>query len=1178
MSAPGTGESAAGQRQNKTDQAAAVQRRAADPRASIWVGASAGTGKTKVLTDRVLSLMLQGGAPGRILCLTFTKAAAAEMNNRLAETLMLWATGSRSDVEAWLAELLGRAPDEALLARARQLFAAVLDVPGGMKIQTIHAFCQSLLGRFPLEAEVAPQFRLLDELGANDWLRDAQERVLARAGLADHEDLAAAVEVLTGHVNELDFAAVLAELVGERGRLKRLLRHYGSLSGLSDALARRLGVAPGESVEAIIDSACADATFDAIGLKLASAALEGGGKSDQETGRAIAAWLAAGEERRVLWRDYLGAYFTGGGQGARRKTLAHKATLAIEPAADEILAHEAERLARVCDRVNAARLLEATEALLRLGAAILEVYEMHKRAHALLDYDDLILKARDLLQREGVSPWVLYKLDGGLDHLLIDEAQDTNPEQWEVIAALTEEFFVGEGAHEDRDPEHPRTVFAVGDAKQSIYSFQRADPSQFAAMRRLFRARALAAHQSWDEVDLTHSFRSTASVLQAVDAVFGRSENQAGVVFEKHWLDHDPVRVGQAGLVELWPPVDPEDDAELAPWAPPLARSDAAEPSDRLARLIASRIESWTRTQTSAPGEDSWLASQARQIRPDDILVLVRRRNDFVDELVRELKHRRVPVAGVDRMVLAEQLPVMDLIALGRVLLLPADDLSLAAVLKSPLVGLDEDQLFTLAHGRSGSLWQALKQQADDDPAFAAAADWLGALAARADFVSPYELYAELLADGARRRLLARLGPDAADPLEEFLSLALAYEREETASLEGFLHWIEIGQQEIKRDMDSSGGTVRVMTVHGAKGLQAPIVVLPDTLQVPRQSDRLLWLSSPGAPSELPLWSPRRGLDDPLAAAEHAAARERQDEEHRRLLYVAMTRAEDRLYICGWNTRNSAPEDCWYKRVERALAAGPASAVSFDFSGEIGDGWSGPGWRLDNPQSAEPEGAEAAHLPATPVALTLEKWAWQPAPAEETPPRPLAPSRPRELEPAPRSPLGEDAGRRFRRGRLIHRLLQSLPELPPGERAAAAQRYLVQAAADLEASERAEIAGEVLTVLDDPQFAPLFGPGSRAEVPLTGVVEGRAGPEIISGQIDRIYVDATKVLVLDFKTNRPAPRTEAAVPALYLRQMATYRAVLLEIYPGHEIECALLWTDEPRLMTLDSRLLARHAP
>ncbi len=1126
------------------------QRRAADPHSSVWVAASAGTGKTKVLTDRVLSLLLAGTPAHRLLCLTFTKAAAAEMANRIAERLADWATMGDEALARELTRLTGEAPADAAMTTARRLFAQVLDTPGGMRIETIHAFCQRLLRRFPLEAGLAPHFQVMDDRDAGEMLATAREEVLAAARRAGDGELAAALAAVTAAVHETIFPELMAELAAERGRLRRLLVRWGSLEAAVTEAYRRLGLVPDETAEAILAAACDDRAFDGESCRKAAVALAQGGKSDRERGVLMAGWLADPAGRPAAFGQWRKAFLTT--EGEIRKTLCTQGVEAAMPGTRAILEAEALRLAAVIDRLKAATTAAATAALLRLGQALLAAYERHKGGRAMLDYDDLILTTVALLEQPGRAAWVLYKLDGGIDHVLIDEAQDTNPDQWAVVKALTAEFFAGRGRRE----EGSRTVFAVGDAKQSIYSFQRADPREFEAMRARLAEAVPAAHGRWDEVALEVSFRSAPAVLRAVDMVFNSAAGRDGVVAPGAAVTHRPFRHGAAGLVELWPPVEPKLRDEPEPWKPPVERLKGDSPRARLARLVALRIKAMVEG-----GEI--LESKARPIRPGDILVLVRRRNAFVEELVRELKTLSIAVAGADRMVLTEQIAVMDLMALANALLLPEDDLTLATVLKGPLVGLTEEQLFDLAWNRPGTLWDSLRRRSAEAP-YAEAWALLSELLGLADRLPPHDFFAHLLTRGGKSRLLARLGAEAEDPLDEFVNLTLAYERLHPPSLQGFLRWFEEGGVEIKRDLEQGGvEAVRIMTVHGAKGLQAPIVFLPDTLQVPTRPPRLLWLGD--GEDELPVWPPRTEYHDQTCRSASETAALARDQEYRRLLYVAMTRAEDRLIVCGWATRKAAPGHCWYNVIREALAP-EADAVGDPFLAGRMEAGSDQVLRLANPQDAPAERSRAAAVP--PAVSALPGWALRPPPPEPSPPRPLAPSRPDE-EPAARSPFGADDGARFRRGRLIHRLLQSLPELDPPRRNEAAARFLGRPAWNLTYAEQAAIAGEVAAVLADPQFAPLFGPGSRAEVPVVGQV----GERVVSGQVDRLLVTPEEVLVIDYKTDRPPPAKADGVPAVYLRQMAAYRAALACIYPGRAVRCALLWTDGPRLMALDHRLL-----
>ena len=1118
-----------------------AQRRASAGDTSVWVAASAGSGKTKVLTDRVLSLLLAGGDASRILCLTFTRAAAAEMANRLNERLKSWATQSDGELEQELQWLTGAAPDEQRLSQARALFARVLDAPGGIKIETIHAFCQSLLRRFPIEAGIAPHFEVMSEREAAEALLEARDRMLVEARLGPDQDLGDALAAVTAVAHEITFDKLMETLVDERARLGRALAQ--GLAAFRATLANLLGIAPDETSEGIVADACADTAFDGVGLRAAVAALQRSAAiSDQRAGDAIAAWLAAAD-RAQSFDAYL-YIFLRKEDDAPRQRFPTKSFGDSAPQALAMLEAERRRIERVLERRGAAGILGATYALAVLGDRMLALYRRYKEERALLDYDDLVLKSRDLLCRPGTPPWVLFKLDGGLDHILIDEAQDTNPEQWQVVEKLADEFFVSGSARLKK-----RTVFAVGDTKQSIFSFQRADPSAFARMSDHFAARVREAREKFATVSLDVSFRSTEPVLATVDAVFAPPEIRAGVSAEP--ICHRAQRAGAAGLVELWPPVTPIDPPPGARWEPPMAQHRAQVPEVRLARAIAATVHGWIERRER-------LTSRDRRIAAGDVMVLVRRRTRFVPALVRALKECGIAVAGSDRMHLIKQLAVEDMMALLRFLLLPEDDLTLATVLKGPLGGFDENDLYVLAQGRGDgvNLWAELRRRANENPVFARADALLRDLLGRADFTPPYELMAEILgARGGRRQFLARLGPDAADPLDELLAAALLYERRHGPSLQGFLQWLEAGDIEVKRDLDQRGREeVRILTVHGAKGLEAPIVFLPDTLQTPTTLSRVLW-SADG----LPLWAADDSCAAPAFDAAKAAAQRLRDEEYRRLLYVAMTRAADRLYVCGWETKNDPPQGNWHALVASALA-GMAGVERFRFAAPIIDGWEGEGLRLTSPQTAKPE--DDGTMAREAQIVTLPDWATAlPAP-EPVPPRPLAPSRPEGVEPAPRSPLGVDRGARFRRGLLLHRLLQSLPLVAPGSREAVARRFLARPVNGLTEAEQGAVLAETLAVLANPDFAPLFAPEALSEVPVTALVGGR----VVAGRIDRMVVRDSEVLIVDYKSSRPVPPSADEVPPLYVEQLRAYRAAVAEIYPGRAVRCALLWTDGPKLM------------
>lgn len=1132
------------------------QAAAADPEASVWVSANAGSGKTHVLINRVIRLLLAGTPPERILCLTFTKAAAAEMSSRLYRTLGEWAVLDDAALAKRVGELEQKEPDAGLLLSARLLFARAIETPGGLKIQTIHAFCERLLGRFPLEAGVPPHFEILDEGTAQENLGLARDELLAEI-VEMREDkenaLVQAFDHIEGIVGEFGFDDLFKEVINKRAALGDMLRaHEGELE---QGLRSALGLGADEDEDTILKELC-DTGLPAKSLRDALPYLLEGKATDQKTAAVLEPFLSA-RNRHAFAEDYISLFFRqdGGLKSVARSIVTQGAT---KPAPFILALFEEEqmRVASLVARRQSVRIVEATLALLTLAEELIGRFDAQKTRSALLDYEDLILKSRDLLKRSGSAAWVLYKLDGGLDHILVDEAQDTSPHQWEVVQALAEEFLSGEGVRD-----LTRTIFAVGDEKQSIYSFQGADPTRFAAMRRFFGARVEEAGKKWHPVELLLSFRSTPEVLQAVDDVFADLEVADGLNMDGEPPTHYARRALDAGLVEIWPLCEPAEEEESLPWDAPLDYPKAESPDAQLAARIASTIAYWLATKEELKG-------RGRPIRPGDVLILVRRRNRFVEEMIRALKKENVPVAGMDRMVLTDQIAVMDLMAAASFALFPEDDLTLASLLKSPLIGINEDELFELAYAREGSLWDAVGTAArTKGGVFAVAYHQLIDILSRADRLRPYEFFAELLVkDGGREKLRSRLGADVDDPVDEFLALALNYERIHTPALQGFLHWVEAGETEIKREMPEGRNEVRVMTVHGSKGLEAEIVFLPDTCAVPdgRYDPRLLPVES--SDGKLHLFPGRKANDDAVTgAAREALALERM-REYRRLLYVAMTRAKDRLYIAGYRGPKAPPETCWYNLAATALMPKAVEVAHADF---------GKVWRIEGEQRGEPvvDREMAAHVPD----LDLPAWALTPPAPEPSPPTPLSPSKLAEedTEPAMLSPLQRGGHNRFKRGRLIHRLLQTLPELAPDTRAIAAKRFLREPGWHLNEEAQAEIWQATETVLNEPGFANLFGPGSRAEVPLVGQVRRAGKPIYLNGQIDRLLISDDEIIIVDFKTNRPPPTRIEDVSAAYLGQMAAYHALLASLYPDRAIRAGLLWTDGPRLMEIPAEMLAK---
>jgi ATP-dependent helicase/nuclease subunit A len=1112
---------------------------ASDPEISAWVAANAGAGKTYTLANRVARLLLADAKPGRILCLTFTKAAAAEMQERLFRQLGEWAMLPDEELRSRIGGIGGDAHGD--LKKARRLFAGALETPGGLKILTLHAFCQVVLSRFPIEARIPPAFEVLDDQSAREMIGEARQHVLERAGSGDARLAAAAAHLVT-ETSEATLSRILdAALAGDRRKLDRF---FAELTDLSVATRMAHGLEPGENASGIAANFCAELRKEKTLLTTLPGWLAGGTDTDGKNGEG--------------WQRYLETDFSAAGfpllrqllltkDGEPRKRLATKKLGDARPDLMNLLTELQDRFCQVADRQRSARAADLAEAALTLVEAMRRDYADAKRLRGVLDYDDLVVETRNLLRDRSAAQWVLYKLDGGIDHVLIDEAQDTSPEQWEIVQALTAEFFAGAGRERPRpanagQKEQVRTVFAVGDEKQSIFSFQGADPSQFEINRRYFAQVAEGAGQTLLSTPLITSRRSAPEILDFVDTVFAPDAARDGLTFSGGEIKHQAHRETARGGIEFWPALKPEPREEVDPYLP-VDATQADSPVARLARLVADHIAGWLKRGARLPDKQT-------PIQPRDIMILLPRREPFGSEVIRQLKLRGVPVAGADRVRLTEQIAAMDLIALGRFVLQREDDLTLAALLRSPLCGISEEALFALAHGRTGDLWRALVAR-QDERAFASAHAFLSAMLARADYAPPFEFYSHALTTlGGKEKLLARLGPESTDAIEEFLSLTLTHERSHSPSLEGFLDWVERGGTEIKRDMDRGRNEVRVMTVHGAKGLEADIVILPDTTSLPEPPSKKGHLLYADGGVLFPL--PDAEAPDIVKRAK-AAAEVEALKEHRRLLYVALTRARDRLYVCGFETLKGVKEGSWYSLAQ-------AAAQSMGVPVTRGDGDILTVGTLDEETGDVIAAAEAQ--------VALPHWVLQPAPREPAIPNPIRPSEITGAFPATRSPLG-DGAQRFLRGNVVHALLARLPEIAPSERRERALAY----AARKGIGDPQALVTETLAVLDDPQFAGAFGPGSQAEAAIRAERPDLGLNAPIDGRLDRLSVTDTEVLILDFKTNRPPPACEGDVPPAYLAQMALYRAAAEAVFPGRRIVCGLLFTDGPRLLRLSDAVL-----
>ncbi len=1123
------------------------QVKASDPRSSIWVAANAGSGKTHVLTQRVIRLLLGGVAPSKILCLTFTKAAAAQMATRVFRTLSEWTTLDDAQLRAAILETGAPPPTPADMLLARRLFTRTLETPGGLKIQTIHAFCERLLHLFPFEANVPARFEVADERRTQEMLSLAKRAVIAEAHRSAGP-LNAALLLVADLAGSAGSDALIATAMRLRAPVAQAARD------LQSTLPEALGAGDLRTVDAVRRAMVEDGIAPVRWPEIAHVLDLGSANDAKQAGRLRAAAAAAirGDTAGLAEtvRLYLTVFFDA--KNGKRATLLTKPLAKAHPELARELDEEQARIAALHASLKVAEAIERTEALITIVDAVMRRYEHAKIAAGLLDFDDLIVRTRTLLDRSDAG-WVLHKLDAGIDHVLVDEAQDTSEAQWRILEQLTADFATGQGA---RSPD--RSFFVVGDDKQSIFSFQGAAPLMFDAMRSRFERRFRAGAKAFERVSLATSFRSVPGILDAVDRVFADAGRQDGLV-QPHdiWPVHDSMKSELPGLIEIWPKLgatatpDPED------WSIPLDMPSETDPASVLADRVALKIKALIATDADECVHDGH-GARKRPIRPGDILILVRTRNAFFEAVIRALKRHWIAVAGADRLDVANHIAVMDLVAAGRTALLPADDLSLACLLKSPLFGFTDADLLDVAPERAGSLFEALatSPSAHHRHAHERIARW----AARASGATPFAFYVELLGRDAGRKLMeARLGPEAHDAIDEFLRLALAHEQQQAPSLVTFLNEVEALESSIKRDMEGSSDAVRVMTVHAAKGLEAKIVFLPDTCAVPspRFDPTVFDLNRENGRAPVLVWSPRKADDPAVVGAARAAERLATMREYRRLLYVALTRAEERLYIGGFYNVQQPPDETWNAMVEATF--GEAEDVpAFWNADETVKRVSTPGAADETRVARAPREQGTLHL--------APDWLHQPF---DTPP-PAPALRPSRADPTAQSE--RRAGLAY--GSALHLLLQHLPPLSPAERPGAARAYLAARPDILPTAQHRRVIAEALAVIDLPVLAPLFAPGTKAELPVLGrLARADGGTFDVAGTIDRLAVTADCVLLADFKSGTPL----ADVPLSYRTQLALYREVLSPLWPDLPIRALLVWTAGPAVVELAAAELDRLA-
>lgn len=1136
------------------------QKRASNPHQSVWVNASAGSGKTKILIDRFLRLLLLDVPAQKILCLTFTKAAAAEMALRIHQKTSTWTICSNEQLIPELTDLLDETPSDEIISKARQLFAIILDIPGGLRIQTIHSFCQSVLRRFPLEASLSPHFEAIDEIAAHELVQQVFDSLLEDVSKHKMDGLfTQAFQFLLAYLSEDSFEDLFLSTLDKREEiLSFAYQNEHDFQRIASLYLTELSLSTFQTEADLIQQFITDRQAEVDFWRKLYPSLKEGAKTDQKNALIISAWYQSDHHHKAnLVHDYCAIFLTR--EGEPRKKILTKKVLDHHPEAEEIIARLTESVLTFLDKKKKNHLCLASTYYVIFATEFLKRYQTLKDQQAVLDYHDLIAKTAHLLGAADTVSWVLYKLDGGIDHLLVDEAQDTSPIQWRVISSLVQDFYTGESARSSE-----RTLFVVGDEKQSIFSFQGADPYGFFAMNQKFAHFAELSENAWENIRLQVSFRSNQTILDFVDQVFRPADALQGVSLSGDDIKHFAYRTDAPGSVELWPLITsaPEADDDHEPdksdketWTLPQAHEWTMPPSRQLAEEIADDIAKRLRFNDYVP-------AKKRAIKPGDIMILLRRRSHLLLDIVRALKKKGIPITGVDRLYLHNQLIVKDIIALCEWALRPEDDLTLAVILKSPFIGISETDLLNLCAHRTSTLWEMIQQH---QPTYA---DYLKKCLDHSKRLSPFEFIASLLQGecpankrSGRRAIHQRMGSEVDDALDELLSIILTYESQHISCLQSFTSWMKSMVFEVKREMEQVEDRVRIMTVHGSKGLQAPIVYLPDTFRTQPQSKKIIWTDSK---NPLPFFLPKAADGDDQTDLFKDLIRQKDEEEYRRLLYVALTRAEDQLIICGIQSPKQQ-ENSWYHYCHTAMKE---VGTPFDFSPHRHHtAFTGPGYKFENITTAPLAISEDSLLnPTTMVSIPqLPSWIDLKMNEAQNIKRLIRPS---EKESNHFMTDGKgNISQQLIKGKIMHQCFELFPFLPEKDWGTLLRKISMQFGNTVSLELEEDLLFQIRKIINDPIFQFCFSDKARAEVPLIGHL---ASENIyVSGQIDRLIETDDIVYFIDFKTSPYVPSSPLKIPSSIQFQMDLYAKLLKQIYPAHLIKGAILWTAGPKLMFVE---------
>ena len=1044
---------------------------ASDPENSVFVSASAGTGKTKVLTDRFLRLMLSGVKPTNILCITFTKAAANEMLERIKKRLQKWTLIDDNTLEEDLYILIKSTVTKEHITIAKSLYNTFLYDIERIKITTIHAFCMMVLKKFP--ETYSEKHEIITTFKQQVLFDRVSKKIFSAQNEAIIQD---SIDLLGKHFEHNSIIERIKSVIYSKTNFFNYLEQFDSIVSLIKDIYLEHNALFGQCYTQLLKS-----FIQKINLKKDS--VDCILNANEKIGFKLCHWLNKDEPFKISnFLEYIHIFLKE--DGNRKTRLVKKAFTEARPSIYKMLLEEQDNVYNFFIQYKNQLTAQINQSFIILINYFLTIYSKYKTNQKYLEYDDIILNTIELLNNSENAQSVLYDIDITIDHILIDEAQDTNQLQWRLIQAVSNDFFSGNST------EKQKTIFIVGDYKQSIYGFQGATPSIFENIKTQYKQQVLNSGNNWQEIDMQTSFRTTQPVLDLVNQTFSKKKDSLlkGLAQTPFNIEHKAFRAGDGYATNLPITKRNKDKKNNTKWAIPKTDQSSQCIESETAIGIINKVEELINSNKNLHGHD-------KQITPGSIMILVRKRSKVMYKIISECKKRNIPIENKDKLFANDNLIIQDILSLLKFILLPNDDLNLAGLLKTPIIGINEGELFQLAYNRQGtSLWQHIQQS---KPAFH---DYLLSLVDFYQHNTVYDLILKVMyQDNKIKEFSKRLGNEAADVICSFIEYITNFETTTpNFTLQKFIYELECSNVQLQSSNNNSD-SIKIMTIHGSKGLQSPIVFLADSASSEQSPNESIFYHNNKI-----YFSNSRHLNSLTLEEVKKEAKELDKSENLRLLYVAMTRAEDELYLCGWE--NNKLDKSWYAIIESIL---------------------------DNQEEPIRKNAINTQRPSqSQDNLTIKQIS----------------KYSKEQNIIPATTLNSD-NESMNRGTIIHKLLHELPLIKKDQW----NEYIKNSYNEADDT----FIQQITKTLNDYKYI-FFGNNIYSELAMIGQINGK----IKSIVVDKMIISDKQIQIIDFKTDELIPDN---IPGSYIKQLTSYKQLVSKRYQKKIISCGILWTSNQKL-------------